>query len=667
MNLLNLLNRTKRHLNRHSALVVLLLATVTLVSTMCGAGLAHAELIDDWTLKSLFNWFTAALYMAAQAIFLNFDPHPSKNASWWIGIARVAAVLLVAFVAAKAIGFLFKDSFTRLKLALWRKQTILVCGLGRIGIELVEEFSKKGQLVVVIELDTKRNWTRTAEKLGAVVFEGDATDAETLSEFLEHPPQQIYVVTGNDHVNLAVLANIQAAWPTVKPHKLDTVTQCYVHIENDGLNFSLNRQLFSVTSSKRNDAYGASLIVQLFNISHETASELIIDRLTALRPQGQDEVALYFVFGAGQMGLAMIKELTLFAHFENAKRARILVLTENAKEKCDEALLRWGRLSPTWVHGSLNDLKFDGACDVWSSHSARPAPEFQVDDEKAVEYAANVHFCEFSEAAISLNETECLVRLATEANVRPVVLLCYDEDEVNFRLASELHSELQEHHGINVDLTRVQSLPGYKPERYARHSDFSLPIFVFLPRNRPLRSLLAHADEKYPMQVFGKVSEGLSRARDQVVDEIAIDIGWGYAKSVKPELTREQYIQTVWDKAPQWERNSNLFAAEHALIKIQILGYRFVRGINPNVKTYPWTNLAIIDRARLGLIEHNRWMAERLLLGWKYGPRSEQPPARDSMTSWADLPAGEVSKDFDQIQAVFQFFVQHRYSLEELE
>ena len=124
--------------------------------------------------------------------------------------------------------------------------------------------------------------------------------------------------------------------------------------------------------------------------------------------------------------MAIIKELTFNAHFENAKRARIVVLTENAKEKCAEALLRWGRLSPTWVDESLNDLSFDEACDAWSSRRARPLPEYQVDDEKAVEYAANVRFCKFSEVAMSLNETDCLVRLATEANVRPVVLYCYD-------------------------------------------------------------------------------------------------------------------------------------------------------------------------------------------------------------------------------------------------
>jgi len=144
------------------------------------------------------------------------------------------------------------------------------------------------------------------------VFEADATDAEALNEFLEHPPQQIYIATGNNHVNLAVLASIQAAWPTVKASKLDTITPCYVHIENDGLNFSLNRQFFSVTSSKRSEEHGASLNVQPFNIFHETASELIIDRLTPLRPQGYDNLALYFVFGAGQMGLAWaIKNLLL--------------------------------------------------------------------------------------------------------------------------------------------------------------------------------------------------------------------------------------------------------------------------------------------------------------------------------------------------------------------
>ena len=649
-----------RWINKNLAILVLVLALTTFFSAFAGVSISPEEPeTKPRPLLTTFNWVTDKLYESAQAMFLNMEPH-RDDFNVCIGIARLAAVLLVVLVATQAIGRLFKDSLASLRLRFGGTRNVFVGGLGRIGFQLATDYASQGKLVVVQEITEQDYWTQSAEDAGAIVVEGDVTDINSLREHIFRDPETIHLVTGNDLANINALANVRSLRREYSSQygKPLGPAECYVHIDDPGLQRTLNRCLIESTCGS-----DGTLNVHVFNIYHETACQLIIDQLTPLRPRERDEVALYVVFGCEQMGTAMLKELAEYAHFENQKRSRILVLAPNAEVECERCLAQWSRLSPHFVHSNLSEVSFDSQCDEWTSQVARPRIVQQTEpDPKAVEYVANVHFCEMKNTdSLSLSDVEQLVRLTTEAGVRPVALFCFEDDEKNFRLASELNDSLQDFHGINRTLGPNGEVPEAKKSTHQRHHEFHLPIFTFLPRSRPLREILSESKEAYPLRAFGAVQEGLSRAHDDAVEQIAMDIAWAYDCSqhtVQPtQCPRTAYLDH-WRKKSYWEQHSNLTAAEHAWIKVQMLGLRIVsQSVTDQVsssKAVEPDKIAIEKKAILALVEHNRWMAERLLLGWSYGKRSDQPPMRASLCSKQALPQEELIKDFDQIVAILR-------------
>ncbi len=60
--------------------------------------------------------------------------------------------------------------------------------------------------------------------------------------------------------------------------------------------------------------------VQTFNVTRNTARQLIVQELTAIRPTAENEVALYVLVGFGTMGQTLATHLAELAHFENFRR-----------------------------------------------------------------------------------------------------------------------------------------------------------------------------------------------------------------------------------------------------------------------------------------------------------------------------------------------------------
>jgi hypothetical protein len=61
------------------------------------------------------------------------------------------------------------------------------------------------------------------------------------------------------------------------------------------------------------------------------------------------------------------------------------------------------------------------------------------------------------------------------------------------------------------------------------------------------------------------------------------------------------------------------------------------------------------DREALARMEHNRYVAERLLAGWRYGPRDDKGKRRESLIAWRHLPDEERIKDFEQVEELAEW------------
>ncbi len=183
--------------------------------------------------------------------------------------------------------------------------------------------------------------------------------------------------------------------------------------------------------------------------------------------------------------------------------------------------------------------------------------------------------------------------------------------------------------------------------------------------------MLNQSNEAQYFRPFGSVTEAIHRAENSLIEQLGMVYAWAYDKHAElaaakkdnksadeiaaikaKRFNQRDYLQ-LWHEKEYWDRYSSCSAAEHAWVKLQILGLEpnDVAGINP--ETFSQASKALI-----AYIEHNRWMAERLLMGWSYGERSDSPPRRPSLCPKGELSADELEKDFAQIQAMCEYFVE---------
>ena len=97
----------------------------------------------------------------------------------------------------------------------------------------------------------------------------------------------------------------------------------------------------------------------------------------------------------------------------------------------------------------------------------------------------------------------------------------------------------------------------------------------------------------------------------------------------------------------------------HLNAKLRVLGFRMVPyGAHETVDGIQLPDAGMLDRTRritIDRMEHNRWMAERLLLGWSLGVKATpENKRRPAFVPWELLPVSERRKDEDQTAALFQ-------------
>lgn len=107
-----------------------------------------------------------------------------------------------------------------------------------------------------------------------------------------------------------------------------------------------------------------------------------------------------------------------------------------------------------------------------------------------------------------------------------------------------------------------------------------------------------------------------------------------------------------------WERQSNQWAAAHLNVKLAVIGKQVV----PRMVASNSERIVIDDKDKqvMAKMEHNRYLAERLMSGWTFG-QAEVPEnkRRFALVDWDHLPNRESAKDSDQIDLIFHFLRQH--------
>jgi RyR domain/TrkA-N domain len=102
-----------------------------------------------------------------------------------------------------------------------------------------------------------------------------------------------------------------------------------------------------------------------------------------------------------------------------------------------------------------------------------------------------------------------------------------------------------------------------------------------------------------------------------------------------------------WDDVPETYRIASRGAADHAMIKLWDAGWK--PATNGAKGEMPEMNEA--ELAKLAEMEHTRWMAERMLSGWRPGDkRDNRLRVHDKLAPWSEMNADDRAKDIDQVR-----------------
>lgn len=173
------------------------------------------------------------------------------------------------------------------------------------------------------------------------------------------------------------------------------------------------------------------------------------------------------------------------------------------------------------------------------------------------------------------------------------------------------------------------------------------PVTIFA--HVPYRKVLGAAVERGRLKTFGDLTQLCS------YDELTWSGDQELAKAIAQRY-EEKYPKPAGGKhrvdLERWARRSNFSAAMHASVKFATLGYALARR-QPGETAEPITpKVTDAQRSVIQRMEHNRWLAERLLSGWTFGPRDDVRRQRTAIVDWDHLPLAERQKDDDQIQAI---------------
>ncbi len=183
------------------------------------------------------------IYRTLQLVTMNSGAVDGE-VNWMLETARFSLPMLTAYTVLQALMHLFLEQTQKLRLRRLQDH-VVICGLGKKGMRLTNHFLELGYEVVVIEADESNNWIEAARSSGAVVINGDASDAEILGKARLNRAKYLISVVGDDGKNAEVAVqaeNLSAA-------RTDGILTCSIHIIDPQLWYLLREKELYVAAN----------------------------------------------------------------------------------------------------------------------------------------------------------------------------------------------------------------------------------------------------------------------------------------------------------------------------------------------------------------------------------------------------------------------------------
>ncbi len=609
----------------------------------------------DW--ESLGASLVVAGYRALQHLLFNgsLEPPPAGSpewSMWFLHFSSVSAVASYLLIILEAVRRLFTESVQVVELRLYRDH-VVVCGLGEVGLLLVKDAVRKRQRVVVVEKYAQNAYAHQVALRGVTVVFGNAKDEQVLKRVNAANARYVFFALPSDEDNLEGAADLCALASRSRSQCSFEERLCRARTGRLGVYLRLRDEPIRHVAEQLMMAAPEGTTFGVFNLAERTGRSLVTELLVPDRPLEETQAAHYVVLGFGPMGQQVLRNLAEFAHYENLKRPRVTVVFNASERRAVVAFARaYPRLMPP--RAFVNGFSPDPACDDWS-YGVEGDPDGRS-AQSGVEFVVNGGWIRDDGGARSPKVLDALIRLASAPDTRPTVILCREDDDQNFTAARQLRDELD------------QRMSGWASGSSRDNGSYAgrVPVFAYVP-HRPL--LTGSAVEQPDGITFFGVWESLCTLDALTQDlhaEFAACIAVDYARRHDPEsltgfgaTSREKvwYLRSL----PVWSQHSSLRAAAFAPVKLAAMG---LVDVDVRVANGLWSQLAAGVTApdniegtpafeRAVQMEHNRWMAERLLMGWAFGQEHETARLRrPQLVPWGYVSEAEQQKDREQLRAL---------------
>ncbi len=291
--------------------------------------------------------FLDNLYLALGLLSMNSGSVPGP-VSWELQVARFLVPALAAYTALLALATVFTQQSQQVRLWFMRDH-IIICGLGKKGVRLANQFRDRGKKVVVIEADQGNDWIEASRSSGAIVLNGDASDSEMLRKARLNRARYLISVVGDDGKNAEVAVQAEK----LSFEREDGALTCIIHIVDPQLWYLLREKELYITADSH-------FRLELFNIFDRGASLL----LKIYSPWGGDEgdpvcSNRLILVGLGKLGQSLIVQAAFQwrKQWVNAdQRLRFTLIDLDAKQKKETLCVRYPHLEEV---SELEPLQMD--------------------------------------------------------------------------------------------------------------------------------------------------------------------------------------------------------------------------------------------------------------------------------------------------------------------
>ncbi len=268
-----------------------------------------------------------AFYHSLQ-LFLLHAPHNETPLPWQLEVGRWLAALSTGLVILNLTLYYFYHELMEFKLRNIKNHTI-ICGMGRKGLNVVENLSKINKKIIVIEKQPTAGLREFLAKMGIPLIIGDASKNNILIEARIKYAKTLYALCQDDSVNCAI---------AMKAYKIkcnsDIEIQLFVHVNDSELRAKLQINNINCSSGSRN-------VIRFIDVFEPEAISLLMHDLPidhdGIKADDLNIVHLV-ILGFGRMGQSIAVKAAQLGVFANNKKLKISVIDRNASKNRNELL-----------------------------------------------------------------------------------------------------------------------------------------------------------------------------------------------------------------------------------------------------------------------------------------------------------------------------------------